>query len=99
MNAESPPQPGDRDQRSISASSSRRHQQRCGLRAWLTVGCALAALAPSAAGPAVAFTDAPQQAGIRFVHNSGAFGRKYLPETMGSGALWFDADGDGWQDL
>ena len=39
------------------------------------------------------------QAGIRFIHNNGAFGRKYLPETMGSGAVWFDADGDGWQDL
>ena len=48
---------------------------------------------------AVAFTDVTKQAGVRFVHNSGAFGRKYLPETMGSGALWFDADGDGWQDL
>ena len=44
------------------------------------------------------FTDVTSAAGIRFRHNSGAFGRKYLPETMGSGAAFFDADGDGWQD-
>ena len=55
---------------------------------------------PSARSAAtVVFTDATAQAGVRFVHNSGAFGKKYLPETMGSGAVWFDADGDGWQDL
>src|SRR4029453_9333180 len=51
------------------------------------------------APPPPAFTDVTTQAGIRFVHNSGAFGRKDLPETMGSGAVWFDADADGWQDL
>ena len=68
-------------------------------RVFLTLGFAVIAIAPSATGPSVVFTDVTLQAGIRFVHNSGAFGRKYLPETMGSGALWFDADGDGWQDL
>ena len=71
---------------------------RC-LRAFAALGFLVIALAASSAGPSVAFTDVTKQAGIRFVHNSGAFGRKYLPETMGSGALWFDADGDGWQDL
>ena len=76
-----------------------------GMRAFLTLGCAVIAIAiviaiaASAAGPSVAFTDATLQAGVRFVHNSGAFGRKYLPETIGAGALWFDADSDGWQDL
>jgi hypothetical protein len=40
-----------------------------------------------------------EQAGIRFRHNSGAFGAKYLPETMGSGAAFVDVDGDGWQDI
>jgi hypothetical protein len=38
-------------------------------------------------------------AGIRFEHNSGRAGRKWLPETMGSGVAFFDADADGWQDL
>ena len=70
-----------------------------GSRVFLTLGFGVIAIAASAIGPPVAFTDVTLQAGVRFVHNNGAFGRKYLPETMGSGALWFDADGDGWQDL
>jgi enediyne biosynthesis protein E4 len=47
----------------------------------------------------VTFTDVTASAGIRFRHNSGAFGRKYLPETMGSGAAVLDVDADGWQDV
>ena len=47
----------------------------------------------------VTFTDVTREAGIGFVHNSGATGRKYLPETMGSGLAFLDFDGDGWQDL
>ncbi|HUN87011.1 MAG TPA: CRTAC1 family protein [Terracidiphilus sp.] len=49
-------------------------------------------------GP-IHFTDITAQAGIRFVHNSGAFGKKYLPETMGSGVCFIDYDNDGWQDI
>ena len=44
-------------------------------------------------------TDVTRAAGIRFRHNSGAFGKKYLPETMGSGVCAIDYDGDGWQDI
>ncbi len=47
----------------------------------------------------VEFTDVTAQAGIRFTHNSGRAGRKYLPETLGSGCAFFDADGDGWPDI
>jgi hypothetical protein len=47
----------------------------------------------------VTFSDVTMQAGIRFRHNNGAFGRKYLPETMGSGAAFVDVDSDGWQDI
>ena len=47
----------------------------------------------------VVFTDATRASGIGFVHNSGAYGRKYLPETMGSGVAFLDYDGDGRQDL
>ncbi len=43
--------------------------------------------------------DVTKQAGIEFVHNSGAFGKKYLPETLGPGCAFFDYDGDGWQDI
>ena len=45
------------------------------------------------------FVDVTEAAGIDFVHENGAFGEKYLPETMGSGVAFFDADGDGDQDL
>ena len=49
------------------------------------------------AGPV--FTDVTAQAGIHFTHNSGRAGKKYLPETLGSGCAFFDADGDGWPDI
>jgi enediyne biosynthesis protein E4 len=49
--------------------------------------------------PGTEFRDITQSAGIRFVHNTGAFGRKYLPETMGPGVAFIDYDGDGWQDI
>lgn len=49
-------------------------------------------------GP-VQFVDVTSQAGISFKHNSGAFGKKYLPETMGSGVCFLDYDNDGWQDI
>ena len=55
--------------------------------------------APSPAGNKVQFTDVTAQAGIKFVHNAGKTGKKYLPETLGSGATFFDADGDGWIDI
>jgi hypothetical protein len=43
--------------------------------------------------------DVTQQAGITFRHNSGAYGGKLLPETLGSGCAFLDYDGDGWQDV
>lgn len=49
-------------------------------------------------GP-IHFTDITTQAGIHFVRNSGAFGKKYLPETMGSGVCFIDYNHDGWQDI
>jgi hypothetical protein len=52
---------------------------------------------PSASLPQ--FADVTATAGIHFRHTSGAFGKKYLPETLGSGVAFLDADGDGWQDL
>jgi hypothetical protein len=53
---------------------------------------------PRPSGP-IEFTDVTAQAGIRFKHNSGAFGKKYLPETIGSGCAFLDYDNDGWQDI
>jgi hypothetical protein len=45
------------------------------------------------------FTDVTGAAGIQFQHNSGAFGGKFLPETLGSGCAFLDYDRDGWQDI
>jgi hypothetical protein len=47
----------------------------------------------------VQFTDVTAAAKITFKHTSGAAGKKYLPETMGSGVVVLDFDGDGWPDL
>ena len=44
-------------------------------------------------------TDITASAGIDFRHATGAFGDKWMPETMGSGVAVFDYDGDGWPDL
>ncbi|PYT78594.1 MAG: CRTAC1 family protein [Acidobacteria bacterium] len=45
------------------------------------------------------FTDITTAAGIQFQHNSGAYGGKLLPETLGSGCAFLDYDADGWQDI
>jgi hypothetical protein len=57
------------------------------------------AASPSRPSGPIEFTDVTSQAGIHFKHNSGAFGKKYLPETMGSGVCFLDYDNDGWQDI
>jgi len=45
------------------------------------------------------FVDIARQAGIIFQHTNGASPEKHLVETMGSGGLFFDYDGDGWIDV
>ena len=60
---------------------------------------ALTAQTGAAASPGFRFTDVTGAAGIQFQHNSGAFGGKFLPETLGSGCAFLDYDRDGWQDI
>jgi len=60
---------------------------------------ALVAVAETSASPGFRFADVTSSAGIQFQHNSGAFGGKFLPETLGSGCAFLDYDRDGWQDI
>ena len=57
-----------------------------------------AALAHAEPAP-VQFSDVTEAAGIRFRHYRGETGKRYLPETMGSGVAVLDFDQDGWMDL
>jgi hypothetical protein len=64
----------------------------------LTIGAALLQSTPGSQS-AFTLTDITRDAGIAFTHHSGAFGKKYLPETMGVGPAFFDVDRDGDPDL
>ena len=55
--------------------------------------------APAVDAPAMPFTDVTAEAGIDFVHRTGAYGERLLPETMGGGVAFFDYDKDGHPDL
>ena len=56
-------------------------------------------LAQGAPGAPFKLVDVTKSAGLQFVHNSGAYGGKLLPETLGSGCAFLDYDADGWQDI
>ena len=49
--------------------------------------------------PQLPLVDVTEESGIQFVHESGKYGEKLLPETMGSGVAVFDYNGDGHQDI
>jgi hypothetical protein len=57
------------------------------------------ASAVTAQSGGVTFTDVTAISGIKFTHNSGRAGKKWLPETLGAGGALFDFDGDGWLDV
>jgi enediyne biosynthesis protein E4 len=61
---------------------------------WLIPVMAIAARAQQ-----IHFRDITEQAGIHLTHNNGAFGKKWLPETMGPGCAFIDYDNDGYPDI
>ncbi|HET7747329.1 MAG TPA: VCBS repeat-containing protein, partial [Vicinamibacteria bacterium] len=63
----------------------------------LAAGVAAGAALDAAPGPA--FREVTAAAKIAFRHHTGAYGKKYLPETMGAGLAFVDVDGDADQDL
>ena len=63
------------------------------------LGGAKAAPLATSDSTGIHFVDVTRQAGISFVHNTGAFGKKYLPETMGPGCAFLDYDNDGYPDI
>ncbi|MGA2431594.1 MAG: CRTAC1 family protein [Candidatus Acidiferrum sp.] len=67
-----------------------------GLAAWASP---FEAMANPGASPGFQLVDVTAQAGLHFQHNSGAYGGKLLPETLGSGCAFLDYDADGWQDI
>src|SRR5213080_5448724 len=56
-------------------------------------------LAQAQPAPGFRMVDVTAAADISFRHNSGAYGGKLLPETLGAGCAFLDYDGDGWQDI
>jgi enediyne biosynthesis protein E4 len=62
---------------------------------WLTLFSTLG----TASAQTIHFRDITAQAGIHFTHNNGAFGKKWLPETMGPGCAFIDYDNDGYPDI
>jgi enediyne biosynthesis protein E4 len=76
---------------------NRREFIRQGVGAGLLAGALPLPLPPSS--PGFRFVDVTGSAGIHFEHNTGAYGGKLLPETLGSGCAFLDYDADGWQDI
>jgi hypothetical protein len=73
---------------------------------WSTGALAGSTLLPHLSWPAqpssdlgFRLTDVTSSAGLTFRHNTGAYGGKLLPETLGSGCAFLDYDADGWLDI
>jgi hypothetical protein len=64
-----------------------------------TLVLAAVAIVSGADNPLPQFVDIARQAGVAFHHTNGASVEKHLVETMGSGGVFFDYDGDGWIDI
>jgi len=76
-----------------------RHGRSCLLRASVSTWLFVFSFAPTGHAQQIRFRDVTAQAGIHFTHNNGAFGKKWLPETMGPGCAFIDYDNDGYPDI
>lgn len=76
-------------------------QRFAGVTAFSSLGPsrAWASSPPQPASPGFRLADVTSDAGIQFRHNTGAYGGKLLPETLGSGCAFLDYEGDGWLDV
>jgi hypothetical protein len=85
----------------MSAMSAMSPTRREFLRACATGLAASATAADLFAQKDIGFTltDVTASSGLQFRHNSGTFGGKLLPETLGSGCAFIDYDADGWPDI
>jgi hypothetical protein len=85
---------------SFLTTETQRHRKK---RVFLCVSVSLwlicLSIASESAAQNITFRDITAQAGIHFTHNNGAFGKKWLPETMGAGCAFIDYDNDGWPDI
>jgi enediyne biosynthesis protein E4 len=70
-----------------------------GSRFTITTLSAALLVAAATSPTEVRFTDVTAASGIKFTHNAGRTGKKWLPETMGAGCAFLDFDGDGWPDI
>lgn len=59
----------------------------------------LVCVSPLLSSTAIQFVDVTEEAGISFRHINGAEGAYHLPETLGAGGAFFDANSDGNLDL
>ncbi len=66
---------------------------------YLFIARLMALPVPNSSAVPVHYVDITRRAGINFVHYTGAFGKKYLPETMGPGCAFIDYDNDGYPDI
>ena len=64
----------------------------------LLIICLISVL-PLLEAAAMQFVDVTEKAGINFRHVNGAEGAYRLPETLGAGGAFFDADNDGFLDI
>lgn len=58
------------------------------------------ASAPAGSPPTpIQFRDVARAAGITAERTNGAFGKRWMPETLSGGGAFLDYDNDGWQDI